>query len=306
MEYLLDRIHDGDQDGEVSYLISRLRAGEAPDAANAAASALIRRSFGAYRAARTNAATVQAFAAKVAVLDGVLAADAVGGITEAARVSAFTGLPAPALASALARLADPAVFPTTIMGWVDWIINFLRDDAPARLALFEGDDSVMRAVARGKKTGGNLTEAEFQVLRAGLHAWMSGRPFQDIEAALGVDEAKIRCCGRARDLVLKIVNRRLYMIASAIAELAKARYAETAIVESYPAILESLAYAIRSGFDTPEKVAFSHLNPRIRTRVATHRASQAQIGAVEQVVGARFRDVLQEVKATLAFADVDV
>ncbi len=110
-------------------------------------------------------------------------------------------------------LSDSAILATSpkqSTGWVDWLVDFLRDDQSSRESLFDGDASVIKSVARGKRTGGDLTVGEFEVFRAGLHAWISGRPFEDIEQALGVPDPKIRTCSRARDLVLKIVNRKLY------------------------------------------------------------------------------------------------
>src|SRR6185312_4432004 len=105
---------------------------------------------------------------------------------------------------------------------------------------------------RGKQAGGELSDAEFERVRLGLQSWIGGKPFQDIEIALGVEPTKVRHCSRSRDLVLKVVNRRLYMIAAAVAELAKGKHTELGVPDPFPALLESLAFALRSGFDTPE------------------------------------------------------
>lgn len=303
LESLLDQIHSGDRSARVRYFVSRLRAGEEADKANEAASTMVRRSFAAYRATQA-AATVQ-FDAKMATLESALAEEVAEGVTDVTRVSAFTGLPGPALTAVSERLGEPNGFPGTVLGWLDWLVNFLRDDKASRESLFGGDSTLITAVTRGKKTGGELTPAEFEIFRAGLHAWISGRSFEDIELALGVPDKKVRTCARARDLVLKIVNRKLYMISVAVAELAKAKFIEAEVQDPYPAVLEILAYAIRTGLDTPEKIAFARHRPGIRTRVGLHRASTKRIGTLPPQLGATFRDVLNHVQIMMAFDAID-
>jgi hypothetical protein len=67
------------------------------------------------------------------------------------RVSAFAGLPAKALTVIFESLGDPVGFPSTITGWLDWLVNFLRDDEASRESLFDGDSSLIKTVARGKR-----------------------------------------------------------------------------------------------------------------------------------------------------------
>jgi ATP-dependent RNA helicase HelY len=298
LQVLLDQIEIGLRGSKVRYLVSRLRAGEEADNANAAAMSMVRRSFAAYRAAQ--AGEMARFDAKAAALEGALAEEVADGVTEVTRISAFSGLASSALSAMSDRLADLGTYPTTIGAWLDWIIDFLRDDANSRNALFDDDASIITAIVRGKKTGGDLTEEEFQLLRSGLRAWIAGQPFQDIELALGVPGRKVGRCPRSRDLVLKLVNRRLYMISAAVAELAKAKFVDAGIENPFPALLECLAYAVRLGFDTPEKVALAHLRPQVRTRVGVHRAC-ANLGPFPPAPTASFRDVLQHVRAALAF-----
>jgi ATP-dependent RNA helicase HelY len=298
LELLLDQIEVGLRGSKVRYLVSRLRAGEESESANEAATSMVRRSFAAYRAAQAGAAA--RFDAKVVALEGALAEEVADGVTDVTRISAFSGLASSALSAISEKLVDPTTFPDTVTGWLDWTVDFLRDDAASRDSLFDGDASIIKAVVRGKKTGGDLTGDEFQLLRLGLHGWVAGQPLQDIELALGVATRKVACCPRSRDLVLKIVNRQLYMISAALAELAKAKFVESGIENPFPALLECLAYAVRLGFDTPEKVAFAHLRPQVRTRVGVHRAC-ARLGPFPPAPTATFVDVLQHVRAALAF-----
>jgi hypothetical protein len=97
----------------------------------------------------------------------------------------------------------------------------------------------------------------------------------------------------------------VYMISAALAELSKAKFAAMEVQDPYPAVLEILAYAIRIGLDTPEKVAFAHHRPAIKTRVGMHRASVRQVGILPPLPNASFRDVLRHVQAVLAFRDAD-
>lgn len=108
-------------------------------------------------------------------------------------------------------------------------------------------------------------------------------------------------CARARDLVLKLANRRLYLIAAAIAELAQEKLAALGTPAVNPAVLEILPIAVRRGWNTPEKAAFAHRHPAIRGRVAAHRAFEVRLGAMAPTMGRSFSEVLNHVDAHLAF-----
>jgi hypothetical protein len=151
--------------------------------------------------------------------------------------------------------SDPGAMPATVLGWSDWLIDFFRDDPASFDALLGEEAGVVAYVARGRKQGGPLTAAQFETLSAGLRSWLTGRPLSEIETALGVAPERLGCCPRARDLVLKLANRTLYLIAGALAELATAVKAETPASPAEPAVLETLAACIRGGYDTPDKLA---------------------------------------------------
>ena len=88
----------------------------------------------------------------------------------------------------------------------------------------------LKAVCRGTKSTPALTPAEFDRLKAGLRAWVTGQPFDQIEVALGVAAEDVDTCMRSRDLVLKLANRRLYLVAAAVAELVKEKLAALEMV----------------------------------------------------------------------------
>lgn len=302
---LLDRVQVGEvTQPEVRYLLSRLRAGENEDVAQDAAVTMIQRSFAAYQAKRREAEAE--FEGKVVALRAALADEADAADSQTMRVAAFTGMTVEPLSAAMARLErDLAALPASIVTWSDWFIDFFRDDLQSFKALFGRDVDVVQAVVRGVKTGGLPSAAEFEKLKAGMRAWLSGRPLSAIEAALGVAPDRVGVCKRARDLVLKLANRRLYMVAAAVSELAKVRLAEAGAVSANPAVLEVLAVAFRKGFDTPEKVAFAQLSPKIRSRVLVHKAYARRFGAPEPVGGRDYRAVLSSAELRLSFAHPD-
>ena len=131
---------------------------------------------------------------------------------------------------------------------------------------------------RGSKTGGASTAEEMALLKTGLAAWLEGEPFSRIEASLGVPAAKIGVCKRARDLINQIANRQLYMVAAAASEVIRQTHVAKERVAVNPAVLETLAYAIRRGLDSPEKVAFAYRTPGARSRVLLHRAFAEKVG----------------------------
>jgi ATP-dependent RNA helicase HelY len=306
LAWLLDQIQIGAlESAEVRYVLSRLRAGEPAELASSAAITMVQKSLAAFQARARD--EDQSFAAKTVALQAALAAEVETIDPDVTRIAAFTGLSTTAMQVAAARLErDLDVIPTTIVGWSEWLIDFLAEDAEARVALLEKDADLINAVTRGKKAGGTTKPAEFDRLKAGLRSWIEGKPFDEIEVALGVNPLRVGTCNRARDLVLKLANRRFYMIAAAIAELAKVKLVAASREAANPAVLEILAVALRRGFDTPEKAAFAHLNPSIRTRVGLHRAFGERLGVVEPMLGRPFRDVLSNIETQLLFANLDL
>lgn len=97
------------------------------------------------------------------------------------------------------------------------------------------------------------------------------------------------------------MNRRFYMIAGALTALVQHALQEAGKVSANPAVLEILAIAIRKGLDSPEKVAFAHRLPSIRSRVVFHRSYAEQIPGRQDQLGADFQTILRSIDAHLAF-----
>jgi ATP-dependent RNA helicase HelY len=299
MNVMLDRIQiGGPLSAEDRYFLSRLKAGEPDDTAVDAGVEMVRRSLGGYRATLRH----QDFEAKLVALRTALVADAEDLSPGVARVAAFTGLSATAL-QALSVVLDAqiAALPSTVSEWCDWIVDRFAGDPAVLESLMGQDVDTVKAVCRGTKSVPALNPAEFGRLKAGLRAWVTGQPFDRIEVALGVAAGDVDACVRSRDLVLKLANRRLYLIAAAIAELVKEKLAALEVQAVNPAVLEILPIAVRRGWDTPEKAAFAHRHPGIRGRVSAHRAYTARLGRMTPTIGRTFTEVLNYVDLHLAF-----
>jgi ATP-dependent RNA helicase HelY len=302
---VLDRIQAGDLNSlDVRYFVSRIQAAEDPGQAAENALAVVRRSFSHYLAVRQNAE--QDFENKVAALQQVIANGAAENVDVHA-IAASHGLTADPLTAAKARIeADFQNLPTTIGGWMEWLIDFLDADRESYEALMDTDAPNALGIMRGTKQGGPPTAAEFQRLKGALLLWMRGRPYSDIETHLGATPATIKCCPRARDLVLKLANRRLYLIASAIGEIARQLYEERETAPPQPSVLETLSVAVRKGLDTPQKIAYDQLSSTRRSRARIHSSFAQDVPNPADLRGHTYEVVLNEMRARLLFSGFSV
>lgn len=303
---LLDRIQAGELSGAVvRYLLSRLRAGEAEDTAVEMAVEMISRSFAGYQARQ--AKQDAAFGEKLGALKTALDTATEQTSVPVMQIAAFTGLAVEPLAAIAAKVeAEIDSLPSTVCGWMEWLIDFMIADRTSYALLFGSAVETVKAVTRGKKTGGDSTAAEMTLLKTALAAWLKGEPFDRIEASLGVPAAKIGVCKRTRDLINRIANRQLYMVAAAAAEVIRQTLTAKEKVAANPAVLEILAYAIRRGVDSPEKVAFAYRTPNARSRVLLHRAFAETVGDRPPVLGSDFEHVMRHLDAILTFGSLDL
>ena len=263
---------------------------------------MVRRSFAAFQARKAQRDI--AFEQKVAALESILAQNVSN--LEVAGIAASTGLPdAPLLAIQQRISSNVSVLPTTIPTWIDWLVDYFIEDRSGYLALIGADADIVNYVVRGRRKKGNTPTAdEFGRLKAGLKAWVSGRPFNEIEIALGVASNKLKSCPRARDLVLKLANRTLYLIAASVAEVARLEFASQNLAPLQLSVLETLPVAIRKGLDSPDKVAFAYLRPTVRSRVLLHQGFGETLGAPADTSGMDYATVLSHTTARLLFANV--
>jgi hypothetical protein len=175
-------------------------------------------------------------------------------------------------------------------------------------AVFEGKLAVLRAVLAAERpvnpdmaviaASSGFPDAPFAVIEARVTASM-----RDIEAALGVDAVDLGHCPRARDLALKLAARNLYLVISSLAEAVGVVLARQGRPVRQPSVLETLAYGVRRGLDHPDKIAFAHLRPTIRSRVLLHASFARDVGAPTALNGQDFQAVRASVSARLAFGD---
>lgn len=141
-------------------------------------------------------------------------------------------------------------------------------------------------------------------MKGALSLWLQGRPYREIEARLGVAAAVVKCCPRARDLILKLANRRLYLVLSAVGEIAKQLYADREIAPPQPSVLETLAAAVRKGLDTPQKVAYDQASATSRSRVRTHASFAQDIPNPPDLAGHPYEVVLDQIQTRIMFAGI--
>ena len=93
------------------------------------------------------------------------------------------------------------------------------------------------------------------------------------------------------------------MIGGALAALVQHALQQAGRAYERPANLEVLAIAIRKGLDSPQKVAFAHLNPSIRSRVAVHRAFDLRVAGRLPESDSDFQSILRTVETFLVFSE---
>ncbi|MEO1211254.1 MAG: DEAD/DEAH box helicase [Cyanobacteria bacterium J06638_20] len=297
---LLDRIQTGDVSGaDVRYFLSRLRAGQGEEQDPNRPIEIMNRSLAAFQARRAD--NQAAFDERVRSLREALDAEPHATHVMTDKIAAYSGMQFEPL-EALAALVKAEIdnLPTSIIEWCEWLIDFVTGDRASYAILFGPDVDTVKAITRGRKTGGDSTDIEMARLKPALRAWLTGATFAEIESALGEAPDRIRKCKRTRDLVLHLINRRLYLIAGALSALVQNILQESGRVSENPAALEVLAIAVRKGLDSPEKVAFTHLSPAIRSRVVLHRAYIQKFPNSPAQMNADFHTILRSMGVHLA------
>jgi hypothetical protein len=276
LEVVLDRVMEGKlADRDVRYTVNRLASLTALDGGAITADNLLVRSFAGFRARRT--AEEAAYLAKVERLWGE-AARAVGENPNPSvlLLASQSGMALDLLDRARQRLQDDAgELPVTIPGWLDWALNWLKEDKEARDELLaDVSRALNKAVGRGTSLA--VDAQAIESLRLPVHAWLAGTPLNEIERLLGGDPENRRTGShvlpRARELVGTVIPRSLSFIIGAVARLVE----ELGLTTQQPGLpvqlLESLSACVRRGFDNPSKLEFANRDRTIIGRVEVHRA----------------------------------
>lgn len=276
LETVLDRVMQGSLgDRDVRYTVNRLASLTAAQGAVISPDNLLLRSLAAYRA-RTRA-QVQAYMAKVEQLwQEALRVVADEPEASVLLLASQSGIALDLLARLRQRLLDGAgTLPQSVKGWLDWTLDWLKDDSAARTdLLFEVQRGINAAL--GRNAPNPIDAAAVEGLRVASHAWIEGIPLNAIERLLGGDPDDKRTGAallpRAREFVGTVVPRSLSFVVGVVARLVE----ELALAEQEPGLagplLPSLAACTRRGFSNPALLDFANSNRNLIGRVEVHRA----------------------------------
>jgi superfamily II DNA/RNA helicase len=275
LEIVLDRLMDAETlDPDALYVVNRMAAlGESEGIEEPTSLFDLRKSLGAF-AARNRAAEAE-FNAKITDLKVAIARNTPDGVDlDVAVLASQSGLSMHLLSRLKNRIAnDVGSLPTDVEGWLEWTLRWLGDDKDARESLLH---DVNRAIlgACGRRRDGDVTATELSLILPGLLAWIHGRPLVDIEAELGGEPQSTtftkRICPRARELVGSVIPRGLSFVVGLVSHVV----GEMDLIPEQDGLntqlIESLATAVRKGYDTPDKVTFAGEHPTVLSRVQMH------------------------------------
>ncbi len=272
LEMVLDRIMLGNlADEDVRYTVNRMAVLSSVDGIESVDSMFrLDRSLGAFMAKTEQAKAT--FSAKLGQLQAAVGAALPVGTTEAVKVlSSRSGLPASLLNSLRSKIVtEAASLPATVVGWVEWIFTWLKSEPGAIKEIFF-DAVPALAGSTGLKPASALSTKALDIIQPGVIAWVTGKPFNEIEAILGGTPNKEGdICPRARALALSLLPRGICFLGGLVTTVIR----DVTTTEALPNILTdsvvNLSAAIRKGYDSSEKLTFSNQSPGILSRVQVH------------------------------------
>lgn len=267
LQVVLDRLSAGRTDEpDVDYLLNRLSSEDEPDSPHSIG--IAERSFAGFQA--TRAGIGAQFQQQIQQMQTLVAQRSAGLQHDDPLLvaSAQTGLAVEVLIALKNRLQNAGTWPETIRDWISWIFDWLGSDAAVRYQLF-GNETGGLSQSVGQALDHELTAVDMELLRDGIHAWMSGAPVNSIERALGGPvEGSQMTCMRARSLITKAVPLSISFSVSVVALVA--RTLGRSLAQNAELALDCLLPAVREGFDRPALVAFAQVEGRRSLRVRKH------------------------------------
>jgi len=278
LEVVLDRLMAGDSlDADVRYTINRMAVlRESVESEELTPLFDLHKSFGAFASRAHDAG--QAFDEKLDALKLAIAEGVQGDVDSTlAMLASQSGLSVDLLQRLRKRVqADAGKLPVSVSDWITWVIVWLSEDDEARNWLLLDIRGNVLAACGVTKKGSEVTSAVLAQLLPGLHAWVSGQSIVEIEVALGGDPCASaptkRVCPRARELAGSVIPRGISFIMGLVCHVVEGVDPFDQQENLSRQLVESLSVAVRKGFDTPEKLAFSSDNTRILSRVQLHKA----------------------------------
>lgn len=277
IEIILDRLMQGYlDDSDVRYVVNRMAVLKGMDDSSRTTFIFdLQRSLGAFTAKLRSRESE--FADKVGVLKQAISREEADGLDRSIAVfSSQSGLSPKLLIDLKQRITDQAgSLPTTVTGWVKWMITWLQQDEYAKKALL-GEVYKNVLAACGKEMTANLTSEELDQLREALIAWVSGSPLCEIERILGgiPDENKFgkRTCPRARELATTIVPRAVSFAIGLIAHIVEHvdPFEQQSSLDRQ--LVGCLSTMVRKGFNQMGMLSFASSKKELVSRVQIHEA----------------------------------
>ncbi|EPV3841550.1 MULTISPECIES: DEAD/DEAH box helicase [Morganellaceae] len=272
---VLDKISNGNTvDRDVMYFVNRLAT--LNDSENNERSLFnLKSSFAAFRYRTNN--EEQRFDTQLVELENLVKLIDSDEIDQSLSILASqSGLP-PLVLSRLRTVITHNIgdLPTSIKEWVSWLFDWFKVDSESKeLLLFDVKMSVLGAT--GRNNNDNLSDDVLDALSLGIFSWLDGSPLKNVEIALGgrpdSNNATAKACPRARELIGTILPRGLSFIMGLVTRVVTEINPYDSQNSLSHEVVEALSTAIRLGYDSPEKLAFSIANPAILSRVGVHQA----------------------------------
>lgn len=151
----------------------------------------------------------------------------------------------------------------------------------------------MLALASQRSLGRHrFNVAVLNALVPGIKGWISGKPLNEIERALGGDpddkSETAKMCPQARELIATFIPRGLSFVMGLISRMAEEMDAAGAQEDLDESTLQSLTTAVGRGFDTVGKLEFANTRRDILGRVQLHKIYDER----RQIVDLDFEDDL--------------
>ena len=284
LEVVLDRVTLGDMhDRDVRYTVNRLAALTAADGSEIKTNNLLLRSLAAFRARRDGEEA--AYVMRVRVLwDAALAKIETGPDRAVVLIASQSGIGLEVLDRLRLRLlANTGNLPNSIPAWVDWTLDWLKADTGARDDLL-GDTKSSINAAVGHRSTDDLNDNAVETLRPAVRAWLEGKPLVELERILGGDPDSSRpalcVLPRARELIATVIPRGLSFIVSLVGRMVQELDMAGEQEDLNMNVVQSLAPAVRRGFDDTGKLEFANSNRDLSSRVQVHMAYAKMIDSL--------------------------